>query len=369
LPKEKNMAIQLHNKNSRGVTLIELLVVVAIISVLTAMMIPRLRTINKDRNIREAARIVGSVFANASQRAIAEGGSGVLLERNPNFTSPTGIPGVIPLVKFACTTLYTLRNLPPYIGDEEDSLADIAVGVVSIDKPLEHDEVATPPRLVVRENDFISLNNSSVRYRINAVAVNGSKLDIELDDAGFLPDPPTTTTTGVPFVIYRQPRKLESSRVELPDGYMVDFRYSGPTLSGAFVANGCHCNQPINPLFADQDAANEIRIIMDGKGTMDWMYAYDNLVAPDPGAIDAMRPNQPLFLFVSAFELDETVMPIDRPSNLWVTASHTNGGVNVGYSVPPTGLFDMDGDEIVGTAADRILEARDMASNQQSANQ
>ena len=134
-------------------------------------MIPRLRTINKDRNIREAARIVGSVFANASQRAIAEGGAGVLLERNLNYTSTAGIPGVIPGVKFACTTLYTLRSLPPYIGDDDTAEATISLAVSLRSR---HPSSTRPMNPVVETNDYISLNNSSIRYRISDVSPDGS---------------------------------------------------------------------------------------------------------------------------------------------------------------------------------------------------
>ena len=67
-------------------------------------------------------------------------------------------------------------------------------------------------------------------------ALDPLKLDLQLDASGFLPDPPTGT--GLPFVVFRQPQKLESSRVELPEGYLVDLRYSGPTMSGASAAMG-----------------------------------------------------------------------------------------------------------------------------------
>ena len=220
------MAVQFQNKNQRGVTLIELLVVVAIISVLTAMMIPRLRTINKDRNIRESARIVGSVFANASQRAVAEGTAGVIIERNPNLVDGEN-------VNFGATTLYVMRKLPPYIGDVAASNtagASVAGATVTIaPAPIEH-SVSSP---VIVPNDFISLNNSSVQYRIKSVSADGATIELHEDNfgppigTGYLPVPIDTGGDFVPFVIHRQPRKLESSRVELPEGYLIDMRYSG----------------------------------------------------------------------------------------------------------------------------------------------
>ena len=76
-----NHSIQ--NKHSnRGFTLVEILVVLVIATVVLSIAIPRIRTVNKERNTREAARVVGSVFANASQRALIDGVAGVRITRN-----------------------------------------------------------------------------------------------------------------------------------------------------------------------------------------------------------------------------------------------------------------------------------------------
>ena len=61
---------------SRGVTLVELLVVISIMTIIFAILVPRLRAVNEDRNIREAARVVSSAFSRASSRAINDGLSG-----------------------------------------------------------------------------------------------------------------------------------------------------------------------------------------------------------------------------------------------------------------------------------------------------
>ncbi len=354
----------------RGVTLVELMVVVTIISILTAIMIPRLRIINKDRNIREAARIVGSVFANASQRAINEGGAGVLMERHPNFIStPPGIPGV----RFACTTMYVMRNLPPYTGDDENSGADNPMGgnTITIDRPLEHDPTATPPRLVVQQNDYISLNHSSVRYRITNTPGPGSPMTLVLDNSGYLPDPPRGT--DMPFVIHRQPRKLESSRVELPEGYFVDLRSSGPTVSGDDnIGSGCNQGPDLSDFTGDIVSANEIKVLFGPDGGIDQVYFFDNgplssTPPPTGGQIIGLRPAGSLYMFVVAYETDPSIDPINQASNLWVTVNNITGGTNIGYNAPPTGTLDMDGDGFVGTLGDRILESRGIAVNKQSA--
>jgi len=80
-----------HQNHRRGVTLVELLVVISILSVMTAIMIPRLRVINKDRNIREAARVVGSTLVKASNRAVNEGVAGLIAERHDNFVGANNV--------------------------------------------------------------------------------------------------------------------------------------------------------------------------------------------------------------------------------------------------------------------------------------
>ena len=110
------MMTQPNNKlfNRRGFTLIELLVVVAIMSALTALMLPRLRTVSQDRGIREAARVVGSKFAEASDRARRDGKASVTLVRNPNLVDVDG-------VQYGASTIYLSRAVPNFTGDDPAS--------------------------------------------------------------------------------------------------------------------------------------------------------------------------------------------------------------------------------------------------------
>ena len=244
---------------SRGVTLVELLVVITILTIVFAVLIPRLRAVNEDRNIREAARVVSSAFSKASSRAINDGLSGLMILPNPNFQQATfdnfeeaGFNEPY----FAGTRIFQMRRLPAYIGEEENSLAWIIdseesnappPNSVVIDKPFEHEQAkpgqdSANDRLIILPNDEISFNGSSYRYRITVVGINeedGSKLDLTLDTTGPAPLPSLGEArpvdhdgdSGVPFVIHRQPRRLESSLVELPEGYIIDLRYSGPLLT------------------------------------------------------------------------------------------------------------------------------------------
>ena len=126
-------------KRNSGITLVELLVVISILAVITAVMLPRLRTINKDRNIRESARVVGSLLAKASQNAVNDGTAGVIIERNENFVDDEG-------VIYGASTMYLMRKVPVFTGDfatgdpkgEATPLADY---VLDIYPPFESDAV------------------------------------------------------------------------------------------------------------------------------------------------------------------------------------------------------------------------------------
>ena len=206
-----------------GFTLIELLVVISIMAALTALMIPRLRAVNQDRGIREAARIVGSKFAEASDRARRDGTAAVTLLRNPNMVD-------VNEVQFGASTIFLSRAVPNFIGDDGTPGTMRSSGtmtVLRIPEPLEFD-LATPEENVVRVGDSVRISasrpvTSAVAYRIVGIdPVSGTdppRLDLRLDPNPTQPPLPASGTNIDSYVIERQPKILRSSITDLPPGY------------------------------------------------------------------------------------------------------------------------------------------------------
>ena len=367
-------------KKNSGITLVELLVVISILAVITAVMLPRLRTINKDRNIRESARVVGSLLARASQNAVNDGTAGVIIERNKNFVDDQG-------VMYGASTMYLMRKVPPYTGDllPSDNLAYPVSGyeyVIDVPEPYEPDAILL--------NDYISVNYNSVRYRIIGIdEVNPGFKRLTLSPGmggAVLPSLPTPeNNSGVPFIVHRQPRKLASSRVDLPNGFLVDLRYSGPINVNANTAGTLV--EPTRSWF-DEKIKDEnpefqtVQIIFNSNGGVDRVYYYNpyldaNYVGefedpedfPDTekkftfGFIDSRIPNGPLFFYVSEYEIEPLPNDgvLDSPANLWVTLNNSTGATNVASNTVPT-----NPNALLGA---RIEYARGMAKEFQSAAQ
>lgn len=361
-------------------TLVELLVAIAILTIVTALIIPRLRVVNKDRNIRETARVIGSAFSSARERAIAEGTGGVIIQRNPNFSVMTSDGN---RVLYAGTRLFQTRAIPPYAGDVDGDTAMITTVSneleVTLDTPFEPG--------VINQNDTISFGGFSARYRINSepmvdtadptmmtffIAWDDDPTEAKLDTDGI--DFLTGTVApeldnDLSFVVYRQPIKVESSVVDLPPGYIIDLRYSGPADPGTFEPNHLSSTSDDPDTFtafglaidANADLAlpanNEVRITFNGQGALE-RAIFNN---------EDVIINQSLFFYVSEFDPNiptssaqaaaDALLTI--PENLWMTIG-TNGGANIGYNAPPTPG---------GNIADMIANARTISRTSTSANQ
>ena len=349
-----------------GFTLVEILVVVVIATVVLAIAIPRIRTVNKERNIREASRVVGSIFANASQRAVIDGVAGVRISRNPNF-----IIGAQQF-RYAATELSILRRVPNYIGDAAGAMINNALDGAGL--PGADNQIAIPLPLeqtslnIVRPGDSIAFGNSSARYNILAVNPGFTEdgvtpgpglMHIVVDLAGYLP-PPTDMAS---FSIFRRPRILRSSTTVLPAGHIIDLRYSGFEVldgfgvlpgSGSFdFATGTVLPRQLTTVFEPVPTDfigtvippltnivqnYDIDVIFDEDGTVDTVL-YTELDNEDgdatPGETVIRKPLGSLhFLVTEAPESLDTTEEISTAdeTNFWVTVSNNTGTVNIGYN-------------------------------------
>lgn len=361
----ENRQNQNHRSSSRrAFTLIEILVVVSILAILTALLIPRLRTVTKERNIREAARVVGAMFSQASQRAVTDGVSGVILQRNDNFSAGGYL--------YAATRVAMLRKVPNFTGDQEGSVATpVSAGVVSIPYPLEQPELE-----IVKAGDSIRFGTSSVTYQIIKVnempAASPPVLELELAGSlgtNYLPDPGDTAFGMRSYSVQRIPRLLRSTVTDLPDGHVIDLRFSGCQSNDSgyqfavdALRGGTPQQFPINviepnPRKPETDASNlivefgdvtvegfrpsDVVLLFDDQGKFDQIVmrqSYTTTAGTVATSAYVQTPQSPFYAFVTQSELDQSVNPLVDQSSLWVSVSNTSGVINVGYN-NPSGKF------------------------------
>ncbi len=351
----------------QGFTLVEILVTLVIATVVLTIAIPRIRAVNKERNIREAARAVGSAFANASQRAKIDGLAGVRITRNSNFTQGE--------FQFAATEISLLRAVPNFTGDQEGAeITDSSTNSVEIDEPFEQASLS-----IVKTGDSISFSNSSVKYRISNITGMGSgSLTLTLDRGygNYMPMPafdPGPGATNPSYVIHRLPRILRSSKTVLPNGYIVDMRFSGfEVLDELATSQLTRVFQPILPGPITNNFS--VDVIFDEEGSIDRVMYVDTVTDPTNNQTVATRtPLGPLYFFVTeapnSMDMSEPVASQDETS-LWVTVSSLSGSTNVGYnnSAPSVGqtyqtmsnLYNTDRNAfntIIGDSRDNTLSS------------
>lgn len=216
----------------QGLTIVELLVAISILSLLAVILVPQVRVLNRERGIREAARVVGSIFVEASNRARTEGYAAVGIRRNPNYlrkvNSSTGVHDIY----YAGSALYLLKRLPPYTGNDEGSFATVPtglnppVGAIFVDIPIPLDN-----NLAAQIRSGCKLQLGSVRTPLEVQAVQVVSGVMRLTCT--LPLHLSRFPEGKPlsFRLDRPPVKVSNSEVFLPRGYYINLNYSGPTSS------------------------------------------------------------------------------------------------------------------------------------------
>ena len=355
-----------------GLTLIELLVAVSILVIIAAILVPQLRFATADRQIREASRVVASLFAQASQRAINDGEAGVVIERNQNIVEGTSF--------YAGTSLFLMRKVPRYVGEEGDeaevkhqinaSLFD-RNGNIYIPIPAEQEELNT-----VMVGDSITFDGKeNIQYVILEVEIEEDEFDNDTpklrlrlrQPTDFLEDPggiffnsPSTQVNGGrekilgPFTVYRRPRKLVSSRVDLPSGYLIDLRLSGE--AGTFSGRQTtlfNLDTRSNAAVGVNDAPNSVGYLFNRRGAIDRVF-YTIQQGANFNATTKI-PDEPAYLMVREYRPEENSEVTDellgRERFMWVTVDPDNGSANVVSGV----ATDITGGLITALAESRSL--------------
>ena len=383
-------------RHRSGLTLIELLVAVSILVIIAAILVPQLRLASADRNIREASRTVASLFAQASQRGINDGQAGVVIERNPNILD-AGTS-----VAYAGTSAFILRKVPRYIGESEDDVAEVArdtaIDITAADKssdfnntdifitlPLEQEDLG-----IIRVGDQISFAaQPSIRFNIANIAVQNDPVDGErklrlelsfivdfLDFDETFPDPEVTEDTGGgagkkqkiigAFTVYRQPRKLVSSRIDMPSGYLVDLRLSGEVNTTTGIAQFAQDDRDPASVISPTAPPTSVVYLFNGRGSIDRFF-YTSL---DPNTGNYVRsfsiPSQPAYLMVREYSTDTAGEDINNvlasERTMWVTVDPVTGASNV---VSGVGIDR----STFGSTQDALRAARTLSSQGQQAAQ
>jgi len=230
----------------RGMTLIELMVVIAVVVIALGMMATMMRPMMEETKIREASRLVNVFIGGAQARAVQLNRPvGVLLERLVKPPDPR---------TNACVQLYIAETPPVYGGDT--LLAD-ARGVTATQAGLYGSDLAAK---LVEPGDLIKFDFKGDKYRIHAVSPGaaGSPTTVQFSrlrgdesvSTDLKPAPQATeesytdattgssTIAGVPYQIFRRPRRSSADPLQLPATTVLDLTHSGVGDSGVFTSTG-----------------------------------------------------------------------------------------------------------------------------------
>ncbi len=360
----------------RGLTLIELMVVIGILVALTAIAIPAVRMINRDRKVREGAREVNAMLSSARDTAVVNGFAGVEFVRNGNFVDADG-------VNYAVTAMYRIKMPRVYAGDLVGaSITELVPGIGTFTCVIP--DPANPG--IIRVNDYLRLGYRGPLYRItgylNGTPAAGSAT-LTCEVLPHLPVPAAMTAAanpqGIGFQVFRQPVRDERSRVELPRGLYIDMRLSGAldntnldANANTFTAFGLAGLNALPPALApgENRQLNSVVVMFDSTGAVDRIYP-NGLTGAGTGIHPFFRPIKPIHFLIAndrAGNLPVADNLADN-DNLWVRVDHRTGASTTG-DMADLGNVDTDvnGDGFVNRF-DRLLQSRGVADTGQSANQ
>lgn len=316
-------AFAARHEGRRGMTLVELLVAVTIITVLMAVSIPLVRYSLESDKVREGSRLVNMMLAAARTRAIERGWpSGIWIQRseaNPN----------------AAFEIFNCDSAAPYLGDTTDARVSISDTDPTVPGPdtavfdLGCDSIIRN----VKVGDIIRFNRTGHYfdiYDVNYTPTANSFGYARFRKLSSVPEsvpPPVTSGTGLQFEVLGQPKRLNSSPLQLPDGIVVDLRHSGIGAEGTQFQ------------FTAGDADHVI-IAFDGTGVLSYLY-FDAAAADVDGPVHLLVGKLEQMQDADATSTTPNPLTYDAsnnvqvtydknladPSNLWVSVGSRNGTI------------------------------------------
>ncbi len=310
-----------------GLTLVELLVVIVLLTIVTAATVPLMAPVTGARKVRESARLLASVFAQAQSRALALGRPvGVWIERlanGPNdFTTRAN----------ESVDLFLCEAPPPYSGETPYARCTITVSgnsaVVEIQGGL--------PQGYVFIGDRIRFNYRGAVYRIAGVGPNvnvqstygdGSLTGVNMAINVLPTDIPPPLNVPIPYQIYRQPVKTADEPVTLPVGAIVDLGFSG-------VGNGMEFAVPVLPLSNNSSSAaatgvphRPVLIMYGPSGNLDAVYFGHRPPTLSQPQFEPYKPISAVYLLVGQRANDNTTVPPNfmNQENVWVALNPQSG--------------------------------------------
>jgi prepilin-type N-terminal cleavage/methylation domain-containing protein len=298
-----------------GFTMIELMVTITILVVLALIIVPSVRMLSRERKVYDTASSVGAAISSARERARVDGIAGVeIVPLANNFDMGMAI--------------YQMRAVPAYSGDSLSSLATI-VDVLPLPPPtlpitsftaLVAGDLSATTGANIQVNDELELNNSTVRYRVTAVAppvLPETRWTVVCARAPHDPEPPYNLGApfGVPYRFHRQPVRVESTRLRLPRNLFINLAWSG------YGSTGFQCRT---------GALNgSVRVLFNRDGSVDQILDRVN------GGL--VKVDGPLFFLFCSGEGDQVdVMNLaneqffNDDDNVWIVVDHRSGGVTPG---------------------------------------
>jgi hypothetical protein len=294
--------------------------VITILTLVTAATVPLMAPVTGQRKVREAARLVASMLAQAQSRALATGRPvGVCFDRLSSNEADNRANQSI--------DISLCEVPPPYAGETRGATARVNGNTVSIQSGI--------PQGMCFAGDHIRFNYRGRIYRINGAAPGATGAmhpDNSLTGAGIQIDRPGPNVQGVPFQIFRQPLKTADEPVTLPVGAVVDLAFSG-------LGNGTECGIPIQ---GSQDVfinslsgttvvggiPKPVLVMFGPSGNLDSIYyAYRPKASGSRTIFEQVKTITPMYLLIGRPRDDSGTLPpnVMNQENVWIAVNPQSG--------------------------------------------